>query len=120
LRPEILWIRNGRTDLHRPPCAVGPWDSPDPTYTVLPLTQRPHPDTIQRFSVPVTPQSWNDTVRCYHPDIHLAEVEVARELTRLAARKPLSGNKSGIDSWITKNERETGTAPLWNAGVVYG
>ena len=58
--------------------------------------------------MPVTSESWNADVRCYHPDTHMAEVVVARELTRLAGRNSIKASIKGIDAWITKNEAATG------------
>ena len=103
---------------------VGPaWVSPDPATVVLPAGQRVEAPAQQpAFSVPVTPGLWSGSVRCYHPEMHAAEVTVARELARLAARPPLpirakTNPRAKIDAWITKNEKETGKQPSTHTAV---
>lgn len=83
------------------------WHSPDPATKLLPLAERPHADKSQRFLVTVTPESWNGSVRCYHPEMHAAEISVSRELARLAAAPEINIPKRKVDQWITKNEAET-------------
>ena len=103
---------------------VGPaWVSPDPATVVLPANQRVEAPAQQpAFSVPVTPRLWSGSVRCYHPEMHAAEVTVARELARLAARPLLpirakTDPRAKIDAWITKNEKETGERPSTHTAV---
>ena len=106
---------------------VGPaWVSPDPATVVLPAGQRAEvPARQPAFSVAVTPKLWSGSLRCYHPEMHAAEVTVARELARLAARPPLpirakTNPRAKIDAWITKNEKETGERPSMHATLYLG
>lgn len=59
------------------------------------------------------PKEWTGAARCYHAEMHAAEVKVARELARLAGRPPLAvrgarNPQAKIDAWITENEKGTG------------
>ena len=60
-------------------------------------------------------------MRCYAPEMHAAEVLVARELARLAAREPLpiSGSRNRITGWINRNEMETGTTACMLHNVMW-
>ena len=88
--------------------AAVPWKSPNPDTRLLPLAHRPHASKMQSFLVSVTKDNWSGSVRCYHPEMHAAEVSVARELARLAASPPQNHPLKQIDSWIRKEEQHTG------------
>ncbi len=59
----------------------------------------------------VTKENWSGSVRCYHPEMHAAEISVARELARLAAAPQLNISASKVDLWINKNEEKTSRVP---------
>lgn len=83
------------------------WKSPDPSTELKPLRERPLANQSQRFLVTVTKDNWCGAVRCYHPDLHAAEISVARELARLAAARPLNISAQKIDAWVNINEEQT-------------
>lgn len=100
--------------------AEGAWASPSPDVELPPSSQRSLQSQQRQFTVSVTPDSWNGSVRCYHPEMHAAEVTVARELARLAGRRPPTrGGKDAkkVDAWIANNERDTGEATAGSARV---
>ena len=92
--------------------AVPPWQSPDPSTKLLPLAHRPHASKIPQFLMSVTRDTWSGNVRCYHPEMHAAEISVARELGRLAAAPQLNVSANKVDLWINKNEEQTSKSRL--------
>lgn len=46
-------------------------------------------------------------MRCYHPELHAAEISCARELARLAAAPPLNVSMDRVNQWIGIEEKRS-------------